>query len=179
MSAHDVLRCRFSEVPMKKTLWTKFEKVAAAMRHLEGEGSLVKWNARINQQKFDAAIRRTYNGIDFLIVMDCIDFTSPIKAATVKAFARKVDAASAHFGLLVSSSEYLDDAFKLTAEYPVYFLDSAKMHQISEEELADTVRPSPLVDTFRFILLHGSTVHISEDPRGLKSVLPNLILRAG
>jgi len=164
---------------MKKTLWTKFEKVAAAIRQLEGEGALVKWNARINRQKFDAAIRRTYNGIDFLIVMDCIDFTSPITPATVKAFARKVDAASAHFGLLVSSSEYLDEAFKLSAEYPVYLLESTKMHQMSDEELADTLRPSPLVYNFRFVLLDGSTVHIPEDPPVLKHLMRNIRIREG
>lgn len=161
----------------KKNLSTRFARIAAVLRRLESEGAMVTWNARVCGQKFDAAIRSTYDDIEFLIVSDCLDFTSSIAAKTVKLFAKKVAIAGAHFGLIVASTGYTQEAFELSGEYPVFLLDSSTMGEMSDETLADTFRPSPLIYNFRFLLLDGSEVHIPEDPPLLKVLMQDIKIK--
>ncbi|HEX8072060.1 MAG TPA: restriction endonuclease [Pyrinomonadaceae bacterium] len=117
---------------MKSSKWKKFEKVAAAVRRLEQDGSSIKWNSRVAGNRFDAVIRSAYEGREFLIVVDCVDCGAPVTAA-VEAFSKKVAAAGADLGIMASASEYTEDAFKLSADHPAALLTREAIDRSSEE----------------------------------------------
>lgn len=154
---------------MRNNKWEKFAKLAAAIRMAERRGATVKWNSRIVGQRFDATLSFNDGNRDYLIVVDCIDDNAPVTAARVKSFARKVDVARAHMGLMVSSSEYLQEAFELTADHSVMAIDWQTMNEASEQKLADIFRPARLVYNFRFMVTGSAEeIAIPEEPPVLR-----------
>lgn len=160
---------------MKNSKWKKFEKVAAGVRRVEQQGAVVKWNSRIAGHRFDAVIRSRYEGREILIVVGCVDNSAPVSVAAVKKFAKEVEAAGAHMGIMVSASEYTEDAFKLSGDHPVALLDWATINRSSEEEMANTFKPAGLVYDFRFSV-EGSPedLAIPEEPAVLRFMMREL-----
>jgi hypothetical protein len=160
---------------MKKLKWKKFEKVAAAIRRLEQEGVSVNWNSRIAGHRFDAILRPRYEGREFLFVVRCVDYSAPVTAATVESFAREVEAASAHMGIMVSASEYTEDAFKLSADHSVALLDWETINRSSEEDMVATFKPARLVYDFRFSVEGSSEqLAIPEEPAALRFMMRDI-----
>lgn len=157
---------------MKSTKWQKFGKVAAAIRRAERGGASVKWNTRLAGNRFDAAIHSRHGDREYLIVVDCVDHGAPVKAATVRSFAGKAEAAGAHMGIMASASEYLEEAIDLTGDHGVFLLDWKTISRYSEEELADSFKPARLASDFRFRLDgSGEELAIPEDPPVLRFLM--------
>jgi hypothetical protein len=157
---------------MKRNPWTKFKRVADAIRSIEPTGTSVKWNSRLSGQRFDAVLRSVYEGQEFLIVVDCIDRSVAIPAPVVKGFAKKVDRSGAQMGVMICSSDYELEAFKLSAEHSVALMDWNTVNSISEEQLAATFKPARLVYNFRFVPKHyGPHLAIPEEPPLLRYLM--------
>ena len=157
---------------MRRNCWTKFKSVADAIRAVELAGASVKWNSRLNSQRFDAVLRSKYDGQEFLIVIDCIDHGTAVPATVVKGFGQKVDLSGAQMGVLVSASDYDEEAFKLSADYSVVLLDWDTVNLISENKLAAIFKPERLVYNFRFIPDHnGPHLAIPEEPPLLRFLM--------
>lgn len=157
---------------MKRNKWGKFEKVAAAIRRLGQEGASVKWNSRIAGYKFDAVLRSRHEGREILIIVNCVDSSAPVTAPTVRRFAKEVEAAGVHMGIMASLSEYTQDAFKLSGDHSVALLDKETIDRFSEGDMADIFKPAALVYDFRFSVEGGSEeLVMPEEPAVLRSMM--------
>jgi hypothetical protein len=157
---------------MRRNRWTKFGKVADAISRVGLAGASVKWNSRLNDERFDAVLSSSYEGQEFLIVVDCVDHGVAVPAPVVKAFGQKVDRSVSRMGVLVSSSEYEPDAFKLSAEHSVALMSWNTVNSISEEKLAATFKPARLVYNFRFVPEHNAPhLAIPEEPPLLRYLM--------
>jgi hypothetical protein len=117
-------------------------------------------------------LRSIYEGQEFLIVVDCIDRSVAIPAPVVKEFAEKVDRAGAQMGVMICSSDYELEAFKLSAEHSVALMDWNTVNSISEEQLAATFKPARLVYNFRFVPEHNAPdLAIPEEPPLLRVLM--------
>ncbi len=157
---------------MKRNPWTKFKKVADAVQSIDPTGATVKWNSRLNGQRFDVVLRSRYEGQEFLIVVDCIDRGLAIPAPVVMGFAKKVDRSGAQMGVMICSSDYEPEAFKLSAEHSVALMNWNTVNSISEEKLAATFKPARLVYNFRFVPEHNAPhLVIPEEPPLLRFLM--------
>lgn len=157
---------------MRRNRWTKFRKVADAIQSVELTGATVKWNSRLNGQRFDAVLRSRYEGREFLIVVDCIDRGVAIPAPVVLGFAKKVDRSGAQMGVMICSSDYEPEAFKLSAEHSVALMNWDTVNSISEEKLAATFKPARLVYNFHFVPEHNAPrLAIPEEPPLLRYLM--------
>ncbi len=157
---------------MRRNCWAKFKKVADAIRTVELAGASVKWNSRLNGQRFDAVLSSTYEGQEFLLVVDCVDHGATVQASVVRGFGRKVDQSGAQMGVMVSASDYDQEAFKLSAEYSVALVDWNTVDLISEDKLAAIFKPALLVYNFRFVPEHdASQLVIPEEPPLLRFLM--------
>lgn len=160
---------------MKNSKWKNFERVAEAIRRMERGGAPVKWNSRVAGRRFDAVIRPTYEGREFLIVVQCVDHSAPVTEAAVRGFDKEVDAAGAHIGIVVSASGYTEEALKFSRDLSVTLLSRDAISQISDDELANTFRPARLLYDFRFSVDGSSEeLAIPEEPALLRSMMRDL-----
>lgn len=53
--------------------WRRFERVVAAIHHLETEGAQVAWDDFINGRQFDVTIRFEHGLYKYLSVIECKD----------------------------------------------------------------------------------------------------------
>jgi hypothetical protein len=75
-------------------------------------------------------------------------------------------------GVMVSSSDYEPEAFKLSAEYSVALMDWKTVNSISEDKLAATFKPARLVYNFRFVHEHNTPQFaIPEEPAVLRFLM--------
>jgi hypothetical protein len=163
---------------MRKNKWKKFEKLAAAIRVAEQRGAAVKWDSRIADQRFNAILRSVYENQEYVIVVETIGDITPVTAARVKSFARKVDAAGAHIGILVSAADYLQDAFELTAEHSVALLNLETVNEESEQKLADIFKLALHFYSFRFLVAGRSEeIAIPEEPAVLRSLMRQIQIK--
>lgn len=157
---------------MRRNRWTKFKKIADAISRVGLAGASVTWNSRLNGERFDVVLRSRYEGQEFLIVVDCVDPGTTVSAPVVKGFGRKVDRSGAQMGVMVSSSHYEPEAFKLSAEYSVALMDWKTVNSISEDKLAATFKPARLVYNFRFVPEHNAPhFAIPEEPALLRFLM--------
>lgn len=160
---------------MKNSKWKKFERVAEAIRRVEREGASVKWNSRLAGYRFDALIRPTYEGKEFLIAVQCVDYGAPVAEAAVKRFDKEVEAADAHMGIVVSASGYTEEAVQISHDLSVTLLSCDAVSRFSDNELADMLIPARLLYDFRFSVDGSSEeLAIPEEPALLRSMMRDL-----
>lgn len=142
-------------------------------------GLPVKWNTRIAGHRFDAAISPGYQHGEYLIVANCVEGNTPVKAARVKSFAKTVEAAGANLGIMASSSsDYSQDAFELTAKHSVALLNGKILNEMSERQLIDTFKLALSIYDFRFVPADGSVeLGIPEEPALLRSMMRDIKLK--
>lgn len=163
---------------MRGNKWRRFERLAAAIRNAEQNGVPVKWNTRIAGHRFDAAVSPGYQHGEYLIVVNCVEGNTPVTAARVKSFAKTVEAAGAHLGIMASTSDYSQDAFELTAKHSVALLSGTILNEMSERQLRDTFKLALSIYDFRFVPADGSVeLGIPEEPALLRSMMRDIKLK--
>lgn len=78
-------------------------------------GAKVKWNDSINGRQFDVTIRFRKGLYDYLTVIECKDYSSPVPVGEVEAFITKSRDANAHQAVMASASGFQSGA-KAVAE---------------------------------------------------------------
>jgi hypothetical protein len=123
---------------MEKT-WKKFERVVAAIHVMENSGATVTWNEHINGRQFDVAIRFTFQFYDYLVLIECRDKKSRVKAEAVEAFVTKSRDAGANKAIIVSSSGFQSGAKTIAQKHNIELFTLTEIHAMTAITLADTI----------------------------------------
>lgn len=93
--------------------WQKFERLVAAINMAADRDADVNWNNKIDGRQFDVTINYTKGLYDFLIVIECKDYSSPLPIEKVEAFATKSKDVNANRAILASSSGFQSGCLKV------------------------------------------------------------------
>jgi len=119
--------------------WKKFERVVAAIHVAEDSGASVTWNEHINGRQFDVAIRFRFQFYDYLVLIECRDKKSKVKAEAVEAFVTKSRDAGANKAIIVSSSGFQSGAKIIAAKHNIELFTLTEIHAMTAITLADTI----------------------------------------
>jgi hypothetical protein len=119
--------------------WKKFERVVAAIHVAEDSGASITWNEHINGRQFDVAIRFKFQFYDYLVLIECRDKKSKVKAEAVEAFVTKSRDAGANKSIIVSSSGFQSGAKTVAAKHNIELFTLTEIHTMTAITLADTI----------------------------------------
>ena len=91
---------------MKSKKWRKFERLVAAIHAAQNKGATVKWNDKINGRQFDVTIRFRVGLYDYLEVIECKNYSTPIKVEKVEAFITKAAGVRANRAIMASTKAH-------------------------------------------------------------------------
>lgn len=118
--------------------WQKFERIVAAIHAAEEKGATVTWNEDIEGRQFDVVIRFKFHFYDYLVLIECKDWTRPVKVEKVDAFVTKSRAAKANKAIMVSASGFQDGARKVARENGIELFKLSELREIPEDLLTET-----------------------------------------
>jgi hypothetical protein len=119
--------------------WQNFERIVAAIHVAEEKGATVTWNEDIEGRQFDVVIRFKFQFYDYLVLIECKDWTRPVKVEKVDAFVTKSKAAKANKAIMVSASGFQDGARKVARENGIELYKLSELREMPEELLTETV----------------------------------------
>lgn len=119
--------------------WQKFERIVAAIHVAEEKGASVTWNEDIEGRQFDVVIRFKFQFYEYLVLIECKDWTRPVKVEKVDAFVTKSKAAKANKAIMVSASGFQDGARKVAHENGIELYTLSELREMPEELLTETV----------------------------------------
>jgi Restriction endonuclease len=90
--------------------WKHFERLVAAIHRAADEGADVRWNDSINGRQFDITIRFKRGLYDYLTVVECKAFESPVSVEKVEAFVTKAADVHADRAVMASTSGFQSGA---------------------------------------------------------------------
>ena len=90
--------------------WEQFELLVAAIHRAIDPAAQIKWNDSINSRQFDVTIRFRRGLYDYLTVIECKDYSSPVPVGEVEAFITKSRDAKAHQAVMASASGFQSGA---------------------------------------------------------------------
>ena len=118
--------------------WQKFERVVAAIHVAEEKGATVTWNEDIEGRQFDVVIRFKFQFYEYLVLIECKDWTRPIKVEKVDAFVTKSKAAKANKAIMVSASGFQEGARKVARENGIELYKLSELREMPEDFLRIT-----------------------------------------
>jgi predicted helicase len=107
--------------------WEQFERLVAAIHRKVDPAARVQWSDSINGRQFDVTIRFRKGLYDYLTVIECKEYSSPIPVEKVEAFITKSQDVSAHQAVMASSSGFQSGAESV-----------AKRHNVALIQLTDS-----------------------------------------
>jgi len=124
----------------------------AADRHAE-----VKWNDKINGRQFDVSIRYKKGLYDFLIVIECKDYSSPVSVDKVEAFVTKSRSVSANRAIIASFSGFQSGAIECAAQNGILLYNIATSKALNLPPGVSEVgrTPSNVVTDIKFHFVNG------------------------
>lgn len=130
------IRDNIATVTEKK--WEKFERVVAAIHLAQAKGATVTWNEQIDGRQFDVVIRFKFQFYDYVVLIECKDQKSRVKASAVESFVTKSKDAKADKAIIVSSSGFQEGARKVARNHKVELFTLSQVNH-AEELLTDRV----------------------------------------
>lgn len=110
--------------------WEQFERLVAAIHRRLDPAAQVRWNDSINGRQFDVTIRFRRGLYDYLTVIECKEYSSPVPVEKVEAFITKSRDVNAHQAVIASSSGFQSSAESVARRHHVVLIqltDSAEI----------------------------------------------------
>jgi hypothetical protein len=104
---------------MTEKKWKMFERIVAAIHLAEQKGATVKWDETIKGRQFDVTVRFKHGLYEYLSVVECKDYATPVPAEKVDALVTKFRDVGADKAIMVAASGFQAGA-----------IDVAKRHGI-------------------------------------------------
>jgi hypothetical protein len=117
--------------------WKKFERVVVAIHVAENSGAKITWNEHINGRQFDVAIRFKFQFYDYLVLIECRDKKSKVKAEAVEAFVTKSRDSGANKAIIVSSSGFQSGAKTVATKHNIELFTLTEIQTMTALTLAD------------------------------------------
>lgn len=105
----------------------------------EAKGATVTWNEDINGRQFDVVIRFKFQFYDYLVLIECKDWSIPVKAEKVDAFVTKAKDAGANKSIMVSASGFQDGARTVARQHKIELYTLKEIREMPEELLTQIV----------------------------------------
>jgi hypothetical protein len=106
-------------VKPERQRWEQFERLVAAIHRAIDPAAQVKWNDSINGRQFDVTLRFRKGLYDYLTVIECKDYSSPVPVGEVEAFITKSRDANAHQAVMASASGFQSGAKAVAGRHNV------------------------------------------------------------
>lgn len=95
---------------MASEKWKHFERLVAAIHRAADQGADVRWNEKIEGRQFDVTIRFKKGLYDYLTVVECKDYATPVPVGDVDAFVNKAKGAHANHAVMASPKGFQSGA---------------------------------------------------------------------
>lgn len=133
-----------------KDKWKKFERVVAAIHKAETAGATVTWDEDIDGRQFDVVVRFKMQFYDYLVLIECKDYKSKVKAEQVDAFVTKSSDAGANKAIMVSASGFQEGARRVARKHKIELFTLKAINDDAEDQLTDLVISSLVIRPFGF-----------------------------
>jgi len=151
----------------------------AAIHVAEEKGATVTWNENIDTRQFDVVIRFKFQFYDYLVLIECKDWTRPVKVEKVDAFVTKSRAAKANKSIMVSASGFQDGARKVARENGIELYKLSELREMPEELLTEAVVSFLAVFPVGFRRTNSSElVYLSRDNNKLTYEMENIKIKS-
>ncbi|MBK1838004.1 restriction endonuclease [Azospirillum sp. YIM B02556] len=156
----------------KKT-WEKFEQLVAAIHRVEMEGAEVKWNDKINGRQFDVTVRFKTGSYSYLTVVECKNYSTPVKAEKVEALITKYRDVNADKAVMFSARGFQSGAVEVAKKHGVH-LYSVLDHDTIPEDLLEPDQIG-MVNKYGFCIhkTDGTSFELNDEPMRLKYYVEN------
>src|SRR2546429_35788 len=136
--------------PMSNTKWKMFERVVAAIHVAEQKGATVSWNETINGRQFDVTVRFKQGLYEYLTVVECKDYASPVPAEKVDALVTKYRDIGADKAIMIASSGFQSGAIDVARKHGIQLFSLKSLADDSQHRVTDALLPVLWVYDFRF-----------------------------
>ena len=163
--------------PKSQKVWQKFEKLVAAIHRAEMDGATINWNEKINGRQFDVTIRFKTGVYEYLTVVECKNYSTPVKAEKVEALVTKSRDANADKAIMFSASGFQSGAIEVARRHAVMLFSIRDPEEIPEDFLMpETILVNNIFD-FSILGVNGEVYVLPEDPMRLRYFAENTIIR--
>lgn len=162
---------------MSDKKWEKFERLVAAIHMAEQQGAVVKWNDTIDGRQFDVTMRFKFGLYEYLTVIECKDYKSPVPAEKVDALVTKSKDVNAGLAVMVAASGFQSGAVAVARRHGVRLLTLKSLADTPEGKIRDELMPVLLYYQFRFHRTDGTgAIQLAEEPGVLRLALRTMKL---
>jgi hypothetical protein len=102
--------------------WQHFERLVAAIHQASTGGAQVEWNKEIDGRQFDVIIRFKKGLYEYLTVVECKDYATPVPVEKVEAFVTKAAGVHANQAVMASSMGFQSGAQKVATKHHMELL---------------------------------------------------------
>src|ERR1700730_13796760 len=102
---------------MASEKWKHFERLVAAIHKAADQGAEVRWNEKINGRQFAVTVRFKKGLYDYLTVVECKDYATPVPVGDVEAFVTKAKDAHANCAVIASPNGFQSGAQDVAAKH--------------------------------------------------------------
>ena len=162
-----------------KPHWQKFERLVAAIHVAKEKGASVTWNEDIEGRQFDVVVRFKFQFYDHLVLIECKDWSRPVKVEKVDAFVTKSKAAKANKAIMVSASGFQDRARGVARENGIELFTLKELREMPEELFTETVVSFVAIFPIGFRKTESSEiVFLSRDENKLSYEMENITIKS-
>lgn len=154
--------------------WKLFERVVAAIHMAEQKGATVRWNETIKGRQFDVTVRFKHGLYEYLTVVECKDYATPVPAEKVDALVTKFRDVGADKAIMVASSSFQSGAIDVAKKHGIQLFSLKSLPEAAETYVSNALIPVLAIYDFRFqVVGSNEELVIPEEPAVLKLFLRN------
>jgi hypothetical protein len=101
------------------TKWKRFERLVTAIHQTVDQGAEVQWDEKINGRQFDVTVRFRKGLYNYLTVIECKDYATPVPVDKVDGLVTKARDAHADHAVMASTSGFQEGAREVAARHNV------------------------------------------------------------
>jgi hypothetical protein len=105
--------------------WKHFERLVTAIHKAADEGAEVRWDEKIDGRQFDVTIRFKRGLYEYLTVVECKDYATPVPVTEVDAFVTKSADVHANHAVIASSSGFQKGAREVAQRHNIRLINIA------------------------------------------------------
>jgi len=148
--------------------WESFERIVAALHLAETKGASVTWNEQINGRQFDVVIRFKAGFYEYLTLIECKEYKTPVPVEKVEAFITKARDHKANKAIMVSASGFQSGAKEVAIRHNIELYSLRQINKLPDEVLTDIFLSFVVVDPFGFRREGEPAFVFSRDPNLLQ-----------
>jgi Restriction endonuclease len=154
--------------------WESFERIVAAIHLAETKGASVAWNKQINGRQFDVVIRFKVGFYEYLTLIECKDYKTPVSVGKVEAFITKAGDHKANKAVMVSASGFQSGAKEVAIKHNIELYSLRQINRLPDEVLTDVFLSFVVVSPFAFRHEGNPAFVFSPDPNTLQYELEHI-----